>query len=402
MRTIITLVSHALLLGLSLGSLRLLPFFPDRYTPMLELFPFGLAAVSLVLGIRFNRSQLVYGALLLSAVYLYFFWLSPSVRAAEHHLIVNSIAILFPLNVALISFYSERGIFTLMGVGRLLLIASQVLALAWAVYSAQPLWQELVLQPVFSDLQMQLPALNQAAILAILLSSMIFVASHPLQANPFRDAFFSSMILTLYALILPSGKQEQVALLISFALVFLLLALLRESYRMAFLDELTGLPGRRALNETLNKLGSKYVIAMLDVDHFKKFNDRYGHDVGDDVLRLLASRLKGVSGGGKAFRYGGEEFTVVFSGITAADAKEHLESLRKTVANKKFTLRKRDRRSKKRTAKNRKAGSRNVSVTISIGYAEKNASNRSSSAVMKAADKALYRAKKKGRNIVSK
>ena len=62
-----------------------------------------------------------------------------------------------------------------------------------------------------------------------------------------------------------------------------------EAYQMAFRDELTGLPGRRALNERMQRLGRNYVLAMSDVDHFKRFNDTHGHDVGDQVLRLVAT-----------------------------------------------------------------------------------------------------------------
>jgi len=170
---------------------------------------------------------------------------------------------------------------------------------------------------------------------------------------------------------------------------------------MAYLDELTNLPGRRALNETLNKLGNKYVIAMLDVDHFKKFNDTYGHDAGDDVLRLLGNRLKGVTGGGKPFRYGGEEFTLVFPGMALSEASEHLEKLRKNVADKQFTLRKQERRQKGKKG-NKKQNQRSVKVTISIGYAEYNDKAKTPDQVLKLSDKALYRAKKKGRNCISK
>ena len=60
-------------------------------------------------------------------------------------------------------------------------------------------------------------------------------------------------------------------------------AVSHEAYQMAFRDELTGLPGRRALNERMQRLGRNYVLAMTDVDHFKKFNDTHGHDVGDQA-----------------------------------------------------------------------------------------------------------------------
>jgi GGDEF domain-containing protein len=91
-----------------------------------------------------------------------------------------------------------------------------------------------------------------------------------------------------------------------------LFSIMRSSHDMAYRDELTGLLGRMALNERLVGMGRRYCLAMLDVDHFKKFNDTHGHDVGDEVLKLVASRISRVGGGGTAFRYGGEEFCVVF------------------------------------------------------------------------------------------
>ena len=73
--------------------------------------------------------------------------------------------------------------------------------------------------------------------------------------------------------------------------VILIVALLQESHRLAFRDELTGLPGRRALDERLRSLPGRYAVAMVDVDHFKKFNDTHGHDIGDQVLKLVGARL---------------------------------------------------------------------------------------------------------------
>ena len=83
---------------------------------------------------------------------------------------------------------------------------------------------------------------------------------------------------------------------------------------MAYDDELTGLPARRALNEALTRLRGVYTVAMVDIDHFKRFNDEHGHDVGDQLLRMVGARVGEVRGGGRAFRYGGEEFAVLFPG----------------------------------------------------------------------------------------
>jgi diguanylate cyclase (GGDEF)-like protein len=169
---------------------------------------------------------------------------------------------------------------------------------------------------------------------------------------------------------------------------------------MAFRDELTGLKGRRALNQALPKLGSRYTIAMLDVDHFKKFNDRYGHDVGDEVLKMVAAQMGRVTGGGKAYRYGGEEFTVLFPRKSVESALPHLEQLREAIANAGFTVREKQRPAEK-PQKQRKGSGKTVQITISIGVAQRDDESRDPEAVIKAADKALYRAKKGGRNRVA-
>ena len=141
---------------------------------------------------------------------------------------------------------------------------------------------------------------------------------------------------------------------------------------------------------------------MLDVDHFKRFNDTYGHDVGDQVLMMVAGKLRDVGGGGKVYRYGGEEFTIVFPGRRIADVVPHLEELRKVIAGYRLHLRGSDRPRDSRSGKERRGagGERaTVSVTVSIGVAE-NGDGLGAVEVIKAADRALYKAKNQGRNKV--
>ncbi|MDX1376078.1 MAG: GGDEF domain-containing protein [Burkholderiales bacterium] len=184
--------------------------------------------------------------------------------------------------------------------------------------------------------------------------------------------------------------------------LILLVAVMQESYRLAFRDELTGLPSRRALEERMRALGARYTVAMGDVDHFKKFNDTHGHDVGDQVLRLVAARLAEVGGGGRAFRYGGEEFTVLFPDTALKDALPHLDAVRKAVEEYRMAIRGEDRpKSQKKGSKLRGDGQpdETLSVTISIGASEPKPGMKPSE-VIKAADEALYRAKQAGRNRV--
>src|SRR3989441_13015310 len=105
---------------------------------------------------------------------------------------------------------------------------------------------------------------------------------------------------------------------------------------MAYQDSLTGLPARRALNEALLRLGGHYTVAMLDVDHFKRINDHHGHDVGDQVLKMIAAKLAQVTGGGKAYRYGGEGVAGIFAGRGAEGRLSGLGGQRETGASTRF------------------------------------------------------------------
>jgi diguanylate cyclase (GGDEF)-like protein len=191
-------------------------------------------------------------------------------------------------------------------------------------------------------------------------------------------------------------------------LIFII-STLKDTYFMAFYDELTGLPSRRALNQDMMKLGIKYSIAMLDIDFFKRFNDSYGHDTGDEALKFIAFIIKNVTGG-KAYRYGGEEFTILLPGKTMKEAESILEELRETIAKRGFVIRRKRRANSKSVRSNTKikkrktnpGNTKKIYIHVSIGVSNKNDINKTPVMVLKAADAALYRAKKKGRNCVSK
>ncbi|WP_047044723.1 GGDEF domain-containing protein [Vibrio mexicanus] len=186
--------------------------------------------------------------------------------------------------------------------------------------------------------------------------------------------------------------------------ILLLLHLISASYELAFTDRLTGIPGRHSLESDIRHLGRRYCIAMLDIDHFKSFNDTYGHDTGDDVLKLVASKLTEVGGRAKVYRYGGEEFTVIFGSRHCEDAKEHLEDLRIAVEEYEMTIRNNESRPKNNKEGSKKRGKTKpkdvVNITISIGVASSR-NYRTPHEVLKAADEALYKAKKGGRNRVA-
>lgn len=177
------------------------------------------------------------------------------------------------------------------------------------------------------------------------------------------------------------------------AVLALWTGLLLHAWRMAYLDELTGLPNRRALEDTLKGLPSRWSLSMVDVDHFKKFNDTWGHDVGDQVLRRVAVALQGVGGRGKAYRYGGEEFSVLFPHDDLDRAAAAIEEVREKIAATPFQVRGQRQGPKKRGTQKARG---EQSITVSAGLAAANGDSPANT--FKRADQALYKAKKQGRN----
>ncbi|WP_299689956.1 GGDEF domain-containing protein [uncultured Vibrio sp.] len=187
--------------------------------------------------------------------------------------------------------------------------------------------------------------------------------------------------------------------------ILLIVYLMSASHEMAFNDRLTNIPGRHALEVDMKHLGRKYSMAMIDIDHFKKFNDTYGHDIGDDVLKLVAGMLKETSGGARAYRYGGEEFTIIFKGKHSEQVKPHLQALITDIQNKDMTIRNTQNRPDDRKVGIKHRGkseepTKVVNVTVSIGLSD-SLSTRQPEEVLKLADNALYKAKKAGRNRLS-
>lgn len=165
------------------------------------------------------------------------------------------------------------------------------------------------------------------------------------------------------------------------------------SYLMAFVDPLTGLPNRRALDETLSRLSGSFTLAMVDIDHFKSFNDSWGHDAGDIVLRAVGRGLRRHAGG-RTFRYGGEEFCVVYGSGDDRKAADCLDRARERVGAARILI------PRKRAADGSRRDPKAVSVTVSAGCAARAGERRTAAQVLKAADEALYSAKRRGRNKV--
>ena len=168
---------------------------------------------------------------------------------------------------------------------------------------------------------------------------------------------------------------------------------LDNSLELAVTDPLTGLHNRRymfgqlqALAERAVKGGAPVAALLLDIDHFKKINDSFGHDVGDEVLREFAVRLaSNVRAIDLPCRYGGEEFVAIMPDTALDDAERIAERIRRYISGSPFRL---------------SRGAELLTVTISVGVAVMNGPDDSPEALLKRADEALYEAKAAGRNRV--
>lgn len=336
-----------------------------------------------------------------------FDWLGlPSLNTPEG----LSLSLLLPVVLLGLGVSRDRGLLSAKGLFQVLAAAGVVLV-AWAVPSV---WPEVPSR--IADLGLLPSALSREgglpdlAVILTLVSGAALLALALIRRGPVERGLMWSLLLMTLALRSDDAALQNWYL----AAVGLLLGLtvLEASHALAYKDELTGLAARRSLWHDSEVAGDSFAMAMVDVDHFKRFNDRHGHDVGDQVLRMVAGHISSVGAGGRAYRYGGEEFAVLFPGKSKAEVLEALEEMREAISKADFSLRGFGRPARK--AKSRGAGAakkegkkatkrppRRLSVTVSIGVAERSEKLVAPTAVLKAADKALYKAKKAGRNRVS-
>jgi diguanylate cyclase (GGDEF)-like protein len=388
-----------------------------RVAPSLPVFYVGVFVAGLLLAWRFNSSRVLFSLLLLLlAQRAVDFFAASQTQTGPGRTAVTLTALLIPLNFILFAAMRERGL-TVAGIAPrfgLLFFESVVFAVLCRPENSPSNSHHLGAAPIPLWILLSFGA-----------AIAVFVRRFFQTRKPIEPGFvWSVAAVFLWLQFAPIGKVSDAY--VATAALILAASLIETSYVLAYHDELTGIRGRRAFNESLLSLDQQYAIAIVDIDHFKKFNDIYGHDIGDQVLCMVAARLSQVGGDGQAFRCGGEEFAIVFRNSSAQEASEHLDALRQIIEKSTFLVRGADRRAernvenrsdrrtgtaesdrRKPAKKNAAAASPSpspqpdlLSVTVSIGVAEPSTRYRQPEQVIQAADQALYRAKHKGRNRV--
>ena len=302
--------------------------------------------------------------------------------------------ILLPLNFSIFGLLKERGVMTLDGLSKVAILALQAFAVLWLTERARIDALGILHQPSIAYISFAAGALT--------LLTLVFNRRTKVEQGLFWALVAMFLGITQSGAATSAPPSDALFFYAGSAGLVLVFAVLEHGYDIAYRDELTGLPGRRAFNNVMEQLGGSYTFAMCDVDHFKRFNDAYGHEAGDQVLRMVASKLSHVGGGGRAFRYGGEEFLIVFRGRAASEAEPFVEALRRSIADVGFVLRSPDRpvRKPRPSQETKQPSPTKIRITISVGIAERSKRHSTPELVLDAADSALYRAKESGRNCV--
>lgn len=371
----------------------------DSLPGFAHFYPYAVFIVGGLLAWRFQRTRLLFALLVLALATAGLRTPAAGTAArAAARVAFQATALLLPLNLAALALLADRGVRTRTGQLRLGAIVLQCMLVALLRRTAPVATAALLGHALLPATWFKWTPLGQPALVAFAIALGLTAAPLLFERNATTRGFLWAIIASLLAVSAPRGPAA--AIYLGTAALILVVAVIEASYLLAYQDGLTELPARRALTEALQRLAGQYAVAMVDVDHFKKFNDQYGHDVGDQVLRMVATKLAEVEGGGRAYRYGGEEFAIIFAGKAVEETLPHLEAVREAVGATGFTIRRRIRHKRPEGSKASHRRSIHVSITVSIGVAHRNHRHSVPDQVVRAADQALYRAKDEGRNRV--
>lgn len=397
---------------LLLGSILLLAVWPWTaewpQQPLFRALPVGLFVLAVFLGAAFTQTRITfvaaYAAIAVTLLDHAYFGAAGRGRGDATLMLAS---VMLPVLTATFYRLGERGLFTSHGATRLL---ATLLAIGFLLgLPAFGGFQSAVVSSVPPSLHTatgwwRLPGVG---VLSLIVSLPLLV--YPRKGeSPLLGLLLVVAIVFLTAMLnfqssLWRAVQQETALLLfgTLGAMALIAAVMEGVWRHMNIDELTELPGRRPFRHHLRCLGADYIMAVVDIDHFKRINDTHGHAVGDQVLKFLATELSRLAAA-RVYRYGGEEFAIVYEGDSYEQALNNLDDLRDAVGKRAFALRRPDRPDKKpgKTAPGAVQPAESLFLTVSVGAARAGARYATPQETLEAADEALYRAKEQGRNRV--
>lgn len=363
--------------------------------PTLIILPIILVSILILIANHFNKSHLTYIGTAFTICYLILYSNSNFLKSLNPKFkddFFNLLIIYYSLITTYFYLSKEKNIFSLIGIFNLFITIS----IPPGVLIFLNKYGDILInfKKNYPYIFTTIPIINvKLFLLCTILICIGIIKGYNLEKkHPFPYIF---NIIIFFSIIV-SKKIELFSNIYFIAPFFIIMILAyfssfyKQTWEDVYTDKLTGLLNRRALDENLSKLTGNYSVTMMDIDHFKKFNDTYGHQAGDEVLQFIGNHLKKIKFG-KPFRYGGEEFSILSTGKNSNEIINDVENLRRTIESSSLILTK---------AKNPKYKGKRVNVTMSAGIASNSPFINDPIDVIKLADGALYRAKKKGRNRV--
>jgi diguanylate cyclase (GGDEF)-like protein len=367
----------------------------------IDFYYYAVFALGILLAWRFHSSRVMFAliTLLLAHRAIEFFSNGQILAAGSGRIAFEAAALLMPINFLVFSITAERGFVLPAVASRLSLLFFESVFVAVICRPGETSSPRFVRVTLLNAHWFEWTKVPQLALLAFVVAFGVLVFCFLLYHKPVENGLMWSLAATFLGFQAGAVGQLGSAYFATAGLI-LIASLVENSYFLAYHDELTALPARRAFNDALLSLEPPYALAAVDIDHFKRVNDTYGHDTGDQVLSMVAARLSRVGSRGQAYRVGGEEFSILFPGKTVKEVMPDLEALRIAVSESSFrvrvsperrrTPRGTDRRDEKRHKIRPPSGghpqvAEEFSVTVSIGVAEPSARTREIEEVIQAA-----------------
>ncbi|HKB25118.1 MAG TPA: diguanylate cyclase [Methylomirabilota bacterium] len=370
----------------------LAPALPGSAAVALRAAPLAVFGGGALLGLLIGRARLVLAVVVLALA-------DYALVHVGGRAVFNAVAVLLPVNLVVIAWLGEESLISARGASRLGVILLQAAVIAILLQTAQAAVAAWLERPLVTANLVAWTALPQPALVAFAAALGLMLILLLVDKRPFTSGAGWTLVASLLALDGASAGRPARVHLVTAGLM-LLTGAAWERPRVAYPDDVTGLPGRLALNEALRRLRRRYALARTEIDDYVRFREEHGADAAQRMLRLVAEALTKVGGRGRVFCVGTNAFAVVFRGRSAAEAARHLDAVRRAVEA--ATL---DVRVSKRPPADRHArpavAERTLSVTISVGVAQSTDRGADSHQVLQAAERALDRAKLAGLNRVS-
>lgn len=374
---------------------------PDAVGPYLHVCAIVVLALGVFLGWHHSRSRIVFALVLLGVSDATLWWLARHEALAGDlgRTIVGALAVLLPLNLAAYCALPERALPTARGLARLLPILVQIAAVGLMARVGVPALTARLDHRWLDGDWTHWTTIPQFGIAAFAGAILFVAVRYILQRDPIAVGFLWALFSAFLALHGISRGWDPTGFFVTGGWI-LIGSLLEATCRWATHDRVTELPEREALNGILHRLGSPHFLALVRVDHFARIQDVFGREVADQVLRMVAAQLRRAPGE-MVFRYGKDEFAVLFDRMPAEQAIPHLEHVRRMIASYGFVVRGKGRRRIEPAVAASPAGPRVVlNITVSIGAAERESHKMRPRHVIREAHQALRHAIEGGRNQV--